>query len=104
MTTPRQIADALAKERRVETMVQNIAHARALSQDLRDLCQMVYLFLIETDDEKIADLWTKSQMGFYVACIIRKQLLASSSQFLRAYRKFSSRTVPLEGHDREDEQ
>lgn len=98
-----EIIDRMARDRFVEQVVENIARRR-ITADLADLCQMTYLFLLETDDEKIADLWTKSQMGFYVACIIRKQLLASSSQFLRAYRKFSSRTVPLEGHDREDEQ
>ena len=98
-----EIIDRMARDRFVEQVVENIDRRR-ITGDLADLCQMTYMFLLETDDEKIADLWTKSQMGFYVACIIRKQLLASSSQFLRAYRKFSSRTVPLEGHDREDEQ
>lgn len=101
--TKMEIIDRMARDRFVEQVVENIARRR-ITGDLADLCQMTYLFLLETDDEKIADLWTKSQMGFYVACIIRKQLLASSSQFLRAYRKFSSRTVPLDGHDREDEQ
>jgi hypothetical protein len=39
--TKREICERLARERRVETMIQNIVH-RHLDDDLRDLAQIVY--------------------------------------------------------------
>ena len=56
MTSRETIVETLARERRVEQMVVNIAH-QTLTPDLEDLCQMVYLILLEYDEAKLQDLW-----------------------------------------------
>ena len=71
MTTPAEIVAVLGRERRVETMVQNIAHAHSLSPDLRDLSQMVYALLLTYDPAKIIDLWENDQINFFLARVIR---------------------------------
>ena len=61
--TKDMIIETLAKERRVETLVENIAHS-SLNADLKDLCQMVYLVLLEYDESKLQDLWQNNEMNF----------------------------------------
>lgn len=68
-------------------MCQNIAH-QALSADLSDLCQMVYLILLEYDEDKLMDLWEHNQMHFFLARIICNQFRSSNSPFHTTFRKF----------------
>ncbi|MBR1575872.1 MAG: hypothetical protein IJ654_05410 [Bacteroidales bacterium] len=92
--TKREIVEILARERRVETMVQNIAHA-PIADDLQDLAQMVYIVLLEYDDEKIEDLWENGQINFFIARIILNQYRTSHSPFYDLVRKFRERSEPI---------
>lgn len=89
-----RIIDALAKEKRVEAMVENIAH-HALTDDLKDLCQMVYLILLEYDEDKIIDLWENDQMNFFLARIIINQYRSSNSPFHTIFRKYQERSISI---------
>ena len=84
----------LADERRVETMVENIAH-RALTDDLKDLCQMVYVILLEYDEERLRDLWDNGQINFFLARIIINQYRSSTSPFHAMFRKYQERSVSI---------
>ena len=95
MATPVEIAAILAKERRVETMVQNIAHARTLTADLCDLCQMVYLLIMTYDPEKITDLWENEQINFFLARVIRTNLTSPRSPYNAQITRFRQRSNPL---------
>lgn len=84
-----EIIEAIAQERMVETMVQNIAHeSLSTNADLSDLCQMVYLILLEYDEDKLQDLWEHEQMRFFIARIIVNQYRSSYSPFHIQFRKF----------------
>lgn len=96
MTTPAEIAAALAKEKRIEAMVQNIAHAPSLTPDLRDLCQMVYLLLLTYDPDKIVDLWENKQINFFLARVIKTNLFSSRSQYAAQITRFRNRTTQLQ--------
>lgn len=82
-----EIVNKIAKGKMVEQMVQNIAH-QSLSADLKDLCQMVYLILLEYDEQKLQDLWSNNQMNFFLARIIINQFRSTNSPFHTIYRKF----------------
>lgn len=84
----------LARERRVETMVENIAK-QPLADDLKDLSQMVYLVLLEYDEKKLQDLWDNNQINFFIARIIINQYRSSNSPFHKLFRKFDARFHPL---------
>ena len=84
----------LARERRVETMVENIAK-QPLADDLKDLSQMVYLVLLEYDEKKLQDLWDNNQMNFFIARIIINQYRSSNSPFHKLFRKYTARFHPL---------
>lgn len=92
--TRAEIIETLAKERRVEQLVENIAH-HALTTDLKDLSQMVYLILLEYDEQKIIDLWEHQQINFFLARIIINQYRSSNSPFHTIYRKHQERCVSI---------
>ena len=89
-----EIVEILAKERRVEAMVENIAH-ESLIADLKDLCQMVYLILLEYDEPKLQDLWDNGQMNFFLARIIVNQYRSSNSPFHYLFRKYQEKFLSL---------
>jgi hypothetical protein len=93
--TKEEIIMTLADERRVETMVENIAH-RSLTDDLKDLCQMVYLILLEYDDAKIEDLWEHGQINFFIARILLNQYRSTNSPFYKLFRKYESKATDIE--------
>ena len=97
-----EIVAEIASGKMVEAMVQNIAH-QSLTPDLKDLSQMVYLILLEYDEDKIVDLWEHHQMQYFLARIIINQFRSSNSPFHTIYRKFQERSCDITGMDWEDE-
>lgn len=94
MTSRETIVETLARERRVEQMVVNIAH-QTLTPDLEDLCQMVYLILLEYDEAKLQDLWENDQINFFLARVILNQYRSTNSPFYALFRKFQEKSIPL---------
>ena len=90
-----EIIDQLARERRVETMLANIAK-RPVSGILEDLCQMVYLILLEYDEGKIVDLWENGQINFFLARILLNQYRSTNSPFYKLFRKYESKATDIE--------
>lgn len=99
--TQQEIVETLARQKAVETMVVNIAH-EPMCADLADLSQMVYLILLEYDEEKLQDLWGNGQMHFFLARIIVTQYRSSFSPFHSQIRKFRESCVELPREDGED--
>lgn len=93
--TRTEIVERLARERRVETMVENIAR-QPLDADLSDLAQMVYLILLEYDEDKLADLWEHGQIQFFIARIIINQYRSTSSPFYKQIRKYASKAEDID--------
>ena len=90
-----EIIDQLAREKRVETMLANIAK-KPVSGTLEDLCQMVYLILLEYDGAKIEDLWENGQINFFIARILLNQYKSSNSPFYKLFRKYESKCQDIE--------
>lgn len=94
VTDKKTIIETLAKDRRVEALVENIAH-HSLTADLKDLCQMVYLILLEYDESKLQDLWENEQINFFIARIILNQYRSSNSPFHAIFRKYQKRSLSI---------
>lgn len=94
VTDKEKIIETLAKDRRVEALVENIAH-HSLTADLKDLCQMVYLILLEYDESKLQDLWENDQINFFIARIILNQYRSSNSPFHAIFRKYQERSLSI---------
>ena len=94
MTDKKTIIETLTKDRRVEALVENSAH-HSLTADLKDLCQMVYLILLEYDESKLQDLWENDQINFFIARIILNQYRSSNSPFHAIFRKYQERSLSI---------
>lgn len=93
--TRTEIVERLARERRVETMVENIAR-QPLDADLQDLAQMVYVILLEYDEDKLRDLWEHGQMQFFIARVIINQYRSVNSPFYKLFRKYARKAEDIE--------
>lgn len=85
--TKNEIITEIANARVVETMVENIAH-QPLSANLKDLCQMVYVILLEYEEQKVVELYENNQMQYFIARIIINQYRSSNSPYHALFRKF----------------
>lgn len=90
-----EIVERLARDRVVETMVENIAK-QPLAAELEDLAQMVYLVLLEYDEAKVLDLWDHGQIKFFIARIIINQYRSANSPFYRLFRKYGSKAEDID--------
>lgn len=87
--TKRDILDKLSKEKKVEELVYNIVGKNNRRPEINDLIQMVYLILLEYDEDKIVQLYEKKQLIFFITRIILNQYNSSNSPFHYTYRKWS---------------
>lgn len=92
--TRTEIVERLAREKMVEAMVENIAR-QPLDADLRDLAQMVYLILLEYDEDKLVDLYEHGQIHFFVARVIINQYRSVNSPFYKLFRKYARKAEDL---------
>lgn len=73
------IIDQAARDRLVESVILAVTRRRSLPQDLQDLAQMVYVALLESTEETIADIHAKGQLRQYVAGIVIRQIWSERS-------------------------
>jgi hypothetical protein len=87
------VVEILAREQRVERLVQVIC--KVTSPILADLAQVIYLALLEYDNDTIVELYEKDQMNFFLVRIIKNQWYSKTSPFYNIYRKFSRHSNEL---------
>lgn len=89
------IVDAIARQRRVEDLTQRYA-GRPLDDDLKDLCQIVYMALLTMAEDKLRDLWDTGDIDFYLRRVIRTQLWGNRSDYEREVLRFRRRSVQID--------
>ena len=99
MKTKYQIIEELARARVVEEMCCNVAHVSELTDDLKDLAQIIYVALLEYKDEYIIDMAKDSAIRFYIARMIVNQWETDHSPFRDLVTDFASITEPLDYND-----
>lgn len=93
--TRREIVERLGRERRVEQIVLRIAGVDRLTADLEDLVQMVYVALLEYDEDKLQDLWEHDEINFLLVRMVIFNLRSKTSRFYYSIKIFSARTTDL---------
>lgn len=93
--TRQEIVAELARNKVVEKMVCRICKTR-ITFDLDDLCQMVYLVLLEYDEDKIVELHDHNELQFFINRIIRNNVLSKNSRFYYIIRQFGLITDELD--------
>lgn len=94
------IVDAIARQRRVEDLTQRYA-GRPLDDDLKDLCQIVYMALLTMAEDKLRDLWDTGDIDFYLRRVIRTQLWGNRSDYEREVLRFRRRSVQIDHNDKD---
>lgn len=80
MTTNKySIIEELAKNRTVETIIQNITQSD--DDRLNDLSQMLYEDLLLKDDEKIIQLYEDNQLHFFITRMVLNSINSKTSRF-----------------------
>lgn len=95
MITKREIVDILGRERIVERIAVRVAGVTELDDNLRDLCQMVYLAILCYDEDKLRGIWDREEITFFVARVLMNQYNSRSSQYYKTYLRFRERSVDL---------
>lgn len=91
--TKTEIVEIIAKERRVETIVTNITKSDA--PEMKDLCQIVYLALLETKEEKVVEMWTGNWINYFLVGVIQNQI-SPQGQFYSRFKKWKKRFVEIQ--------
>lgn len=87
--TARDIIAEVARQRKVEEIAKAVLRRDILTATDEDGCQLVYEYLLRYDADRIVELWTAGQLGFFVHGICRRQFLGSRSTHYYAHRKFT---------------
>lgn len=83
-----QIIEKIAKERMVEEIVGNVAKTSDLTQRcLDDLCQDIYIQLLEKPPTLIEQLYENKQLKFYVARMAVNNIHSTLSPYFYNYIK-----------------
>lgn len=86
MTEKYAVIERVARERRVETIIANVCRSGA--PEMRDFAQMIYLALLEKDDDIILRLEATGKMDCYIAAMVKRQWNTGHSAFRDAFTKY----------------
>ena len=97
MKTAREIVEVLARERRVETLCENVCKRSGLD----DLAQLVYMYLLDSPDALLSDLYENGQINFYIVRMIKNQYFKPRTKYYNEIVKFAARSVAISYKDYE---
>lgn len=86
MTEKYAIIERIARERRVETIIANVCRSDA--PEMQDFAQMIYLALLEKDDELILRLDRRNSLDYYIAAMVSRQWNTDHSAFRDLFSKY----------------
>jgi len=92
----RDIINELARGRVVETMAANIAH-RDLDDNLQDLCQIIYMSLLDKPPERIEELHHRNELNYYISQMIKNQYFTKNSPWHNTFRKHQRMGEQIDG-------
>lgn len=95
--TRKEIVEELAEQRVVEQMVRVICKVSATY--LQDLSQMIYVYLLEYDEDKLVTLYEEGSLRFFLVRIIKNQWHSNTSPFHYTYRRFSQQSNSLTDYE-----
>lgn len=88
-----EIVAQIASVRGVEKIAHNYSK-RLKGYEVDDLSQMVYVALLETDEDKLVKAWDEGWMSYYITAIIRNTL-TPTGRYYKEYKKFSKASEPI---------
>ena len=90
-----QIVGRIAESRMVEVLIQSVTHHPAIEGDLKDLAQIIYFALLQTDVARLEQLTASGEMQFYIVRMIQNQYFSNRSPFYAEIIRFRDRTSEI---------
>lgn len=84
--TKNEIIGILATENVVEDIVKNISNGKK-DDTLKDLAQMIYEWLLETEEEKIVSMYEKKQLNYYISRMVSNNINSKNSRYYYLFKK-----------------
>lgn len=91
--TKYDIVELLARERRVERLVEAITHADPVA--VADISQIIYLSLLEKREDIIVKAHTEGWLVFFVIRMVRTQWESKRSTYASLYTRYQRRASEL---------
>lgn len=91
--TKNDIITELAKKKEVEKIVHKYYKKR---EQLDDLVQMIYLALLEKDEEQIVSLYENGELHKYIAGMIHRQIVSNKSEWYLQHRRDIKEGFPID--------
>ena len=79
----------------VEVLIQTVTHHSTVEGDLKDLAQIIYFALLQTDVARLEQLTASGEMQFYIVRMIQNQYFSNRSPFYCEIRRFRDRTSEI---------
>lgn len=89
-----KIIEKLAKEKTIETIINNIAKTN--DDTLQDLAQMLYLDLLEKKDETIITLYKEKKIQYFLTRMVINSINSKTSRYYYLYKKYNDITDEIE--------
>jgi hypothetical protein len=83
--TTNEIIENLNKDQVIETIAHNL---RVDSEFFDDLVQEIYLIVLQYDNEKLNDIWSKGQIKFWLSRVMMNTWNSRTSRFFKTYKKY----------------
>lgn len=91
--TKNDIITELAKKKEVEKIVHKYYKKR---EQLDDLVQMIYLALLEKDEEQIVSLYENGELNKYIAGMVHRQIVSNKSEWYLQHRRDIKEGFPID--------
>lgn len=86
-----EVIDIIARDHLVERIVNKLLSSSKNPFDCpEDLIQDIYLLLLQKNDDLIANLYNKGEIGYYLLRVVRNQLLSKNSSYYYTYIKLGA--------------
>ena len=82
----KDIIGKLANKKVVEQIIANITNDND-DDTLKDLAEMIYVWLMEDDEDKIESMYQNNQLNYYITRIVINNLHSKNSRYYYLFKK-----------------
>lgn len=96
-----KLIEQLAKDKVIEGIVKNVAKD-STDEDLKDLCQDLYMTLMEKDEEWIAGIFEREQINYYITRLAMNNINSTTSRFFYNYKHKKQKEVNIDDYKNQE--
>lgn len=91
--TKLEVINYIAENKIVENIVRNVSGEG--DDDLKDLCQDIYVDLFTKSENKLISLYENKQLNFFITKIVYNNIFSKTSRYYTTYKKVKLNKVNI---------